>query len=133
MRKLVWLLLAATLSSCAHQPAHTTQAPPVVARNDIAAPADAKAGGSAAAQAAAGSSSAQPDADQDVLEQGYKPVVKNGETYYCRKEILTGSRFSTVVCLTPQQIENMKQAAKDTLTGSPMGCGNSSGCFGKGR
>jgi hypothetical protein len=128
MRKLLWPLVAA-VCGCAHQPRHTTQAPPVAARNDSTILAYAKPANPAAASPAA--AAGQASGDQDLLKQGYKPVVKVGETYYCRKEMLTGSRFSSAVCLTPQQIENMKQAAKDTLTGAPMGCGNSSGCVGR--
>ena len=41
MRALLWPLVAA-VCACAHQPAHTTQAPPVAARNDSTMPANAK-------------------------------------------------------------------------------------------
>jgi len=122
MRNLLCLLLVAAVSGCANHPPHTTQAPPVAARNDTR-PAPA----ASAVNATQAASSAEPDANQDLLKQGYKPAVHRGETVYCRREAVTGSRFSSQVCLTEQQIKDMQQRAKDDLQTIGAGC-NGGGC-----
>jgi hypothetical protein len=125
MRKLFWLLLlAAAVSGCANHPSHTTQAPPVAARNDAPPP-------TPPTEATAGPAGGEPAANLDLLKQGYKPVVHRGETVYCRKEMLTGSRFASQVCLTDRQIKDMQQRAKDDLQSVGAGC-NGGGCKGGG-
>ena len=111
MRSLYWLPIAAALSGCASHPSHTTEAPPLAAQNTSPAPA-------VLSPPAAG----QPDANQDLLKQGYKPSVRHGETVYCRKQVVTGSRFTADVCLTQQQIKDREQQAKDDLQTSGAGC-----------
>jgi hypothetical protein len=93
-------------------PAATTRpsAPAVIQPTSTASPA-------AAAQAA---SSAQSDAD--LLKQGYRQTQLRGETVYCRRELVTGSRFSRNVCLTAQQIRDRAQQAKDDLQTVGAGC-----------
>lgn len=127
MRKLLVLLLAAAASGCATRAHRTTQAPPVVARNETVAPANPTApnltaASSTAANGTASTAAGQPAANQDLLKQGYKPVVRRGETLYCRKEMLTGSRFMTEVCLTQQQISVLEKQARDDLQLTPRPC-----------
>jgi hypothetical protein len=53
------------------------------------------------------SSSANPD----WKKMGYHPVVRNGQTVYCRTEMVTNSHFTSTTCLTEDQIkeQSLKQ------------------------
>lgn len=51
----------------------------------------------------------QEDVKQ-LLAQGYRPLNRNGQIYYCRSETETGSRFATLQCRTG---ERAKQRARD--------------------
>jgi hypothetical protein len=46
---------------------------------------------------------------------GYRHQMNQGEMKWCRREGkgLTGSRFKTLVCRTPDQVRAMKETAKD--------------------
>jgi len=46
--------------------------------------------------------------------QGYKPVVRNGVTYFCRNEASLGSRFQSPVCGTPEDLDRAALNAKET-------------------
>jgi hypothetical protein len=111
MRSTYWLLLAAALCGCANHPSHTTEAPPAAAHNSTPAPA-----------ASSPLAASQPEANQDLLKQGYRQAVRRGETVYCRRQIVTGSRFTADVCLTEQQIKDRAQNAKDDLQTVGAGC-----------
>jgi hypothetical protein len=54
---------------------------------------------------------------------GYRIVNKQGETLYCRKEYLTGSRLKTTTsCLTAAQWTELSQRSRDFInndTGRP--------------
>ncbi len=123
MRNLLPLLLVAAACGCANRPPHTTQAPPVVARNEAQAGANTPSGANSPSGAAD-----QAVNDQDLLKQGYKPVTMRGELHYCRKETLTGSRFSSQVCLTLEQIKALQSQAREDLNIKPMGCGEVGMC-----
>jgi hypothetical protein len=69
-----------------------------------------------ATPAAADSSKAAEDArNKALLAQGYKPEIKNGTTYYCRREAQLGSHFETKVCGTPDQLRANQQDTKDVM------------------
>jgi hypothetical protein len=55
------------------------------------------------------------DEVKQLLAQGYKPVDRHGEVYYCRHEQRTGSRFATTSCKTADQIKQMARDSKDML------------------
>jgi hypothetical protein len=59
-----------------------------------------------------------------LFAQGYKPVGRNGEVYYCRREQQTGSRFATMTCKTADQMKQITQESKDLLSTKqkPSGC-----------
>jgi hypothetical protein len=46
---------------------------------------------------------------------GYRHQMNQGEMKWCRREGkgLTGSRFKTLVCRTPDQVRAMKETARD--------------------
>jgi hypothetical protein len=49
---------------------------------------------------------------------GYRKVVKNGETYYCEKSASTGTRVNTqVTCLTQAEMTALSQSGQDLLNG----------------
>jgi hypothetical protein len=53
---------------------------------------------------------------RQAFAQGYKPVERHGEVYYCRREQETGSRFETTTCRTGDEMKRLTQASKDALT-----------------
>jgi hypothetical protein len=49
---------------------------------------------------------------------GYRKITKNGETYYCKKEVVTGSRTNAQVsCLTQEEMTALSQNGQDLLNG----------------
>ena len=48
-----------------------------------------------------------------LVKEGYKVQQRNDKLLYCRPEIVTGTMFKSLVCLTERQIENQKRAAKE--------------------
>jgi hypothetical protein len=49
---------------------------------------------------------------------GYRKVVKNGETYYCEKTAATGTRVNAkVTCLTQAEMTALSQNGQDLLNG----------------
>ncbi len=49
---------------------------------------------------------------------GYRKITKNGETYYCKKEAITGSRTNAqVTCLTQEEMTALSQNGQDLLNG----------------
>jgi hypothetical protein len=49
---------------------------------------------------------------------GYRKVVKNGETYYCEKSATTGTRVNAkVTCLTQAEMTALSQNGQDLLNG----------------
>lgn len=49
---------------------------------------------------------------------GYRKITKNGETYYCKKETITGSRTNAQVsCLTQEEMTALSQNGQDLLNG----------------
>jgi hypothetical protein len=63
---------------------------------------------------------------------GYRKVTKNGEEYYCRKVLETGSRTkSQVTCLTRDELTALSQNGQDLLNGirSVPGSGQGGGAL----
>jgi hypothetical protein len=64
------------------------------------------------------------DEVKKLFEQGYKPVSRNGEVYYCKKEQALGTRFATTTCRTADQMKEIERESK-ALTAEkqrPSGC-----------
>jgi hypothetical protein len=59
-----------------------------------------------------------------LFEQGYKPVERNGQVFYCRRQVETGSHFATTTCKTADQMKQIAQDSKDMLSAKqrPGGC-----------
>lgn len=61
-----------------------------------------------------------------LVKQGYRVVKRGDQVLYCRSQSLTGTLFSSTVCLTESQIRDQDaglQRSKDTLNQSrPARC-----------
>lgn len=53
--------------------------------------------------------------DQTLLKRGYRPRRLNGQLKYCRSQVLTGTHFSSTVCLTPEEISATDGNTKSDL------------------
>lgn len=62
---------------------------------------------------------------RQLLAQGYKPVGRSGEVYYCRREQIVGSLIAAMSCKTADQMKQLTQESKDMLAAKqkPSGCG----------
>ena len=122
-RPATFLLIASTamvLGACtAPQPkvvAATTSTAPASASSATAAPATKDLQRTALANNAAapapGAALSPETVVQARVKQGYRPVQKDGQTLYCRRESQTGTNFEKKICLTESQMEeNEKRAA----------------------
>jgi hypothetical protein len=52
--------------------------------------------------------------DEKLVKQGYRAVNTKDGLRYCRTVVLTGTRFASTICLTPDQVAQEKQSARDT-------------------
>jgi len=103
------LLAMAAIAGCASKPPHTQAASPAPAQSEVAPPAAAASGTTyspAPKNASEASRDAQlaakypPGVNIALIKQGYAVGTKDGGFVYCRKDMLTGSRFTQRVCLT---------------------------------
>jgi curli biogenesis system outer membrane secretion channel CsgG len=62
---------------------------------------------------------------RQLLAQGYEPVGRRGEVYYCRREQIAGSLIAAMSCKTADQMKLLTQESKDMLAAKqkPSGCG----------
>jgi hypothetical protein len=67
----------------------------------------------AAASSAASDKAAKDEQDKRFRKMGYTPEVKGGETFYCRKEAVLGSRFPKQVCGTASSIDRTTLDSKN--------------------
>jgi len=65
------------------------------------------------------------DEIRQLFAQGYKPVSRDGEVYYCRREAEIGSRIATMHCKTAEQMKQITRDSKDLLGARQKtgGCG----------
>ena len=45
----------------------------------------------------------------------YKPELRDGETYYCRREAMVGTGFESKVCGTAADLDRVTVDSKDAL------------------
>ena len=62
--------------------------------------------------------------DRFLREQGYKPEMRKGTRYYCRRQARLGSRFEDTVCLTAEQSRDMRQHSKEMVEHAQRNQGN---------
>jgi hypothetical protein len=87
--------------ACAHERTVVTQPNP-------AAPAPA-----AEAATDANGRPLKPAVNENLVKEGYRPSMRNGQLMYCRTEQPTGSRFTTQVCQNEAQILAAERWARD--------------------
>ncbi|HEY1726409.1 MAG TPA: hypothetical protein VGF89_13365 [Steroidobacteraceae bacterium] len=79
----------------------------------------AKAAPSSAPTAASASSApatgVDPLEDKHLRSMGYRPETRQGVVFYCRSEVMSGSRLPSRVCGTPTQIESVIQHGQETM------------------
>jgi hypothetical protein len=129
---MVLILFVAACSSTPQRPAgpslvdaRTQAAPPIngsqaalASGQPVAAAGGQAPAGTAAGSAAAGTSAntaSPPVLDAKLLQEGYRPATYHGQQLYCRKQSVTGTQFTTKVCLTPDQIRDQEEQAKRLL------------------
>ncbi len=89
----------------------TTSKPTAVATDSLSATPPANA---ADADAAAKAAAAAKE-EKKYRSQGYRPHVKNGETYWCKSDLPIGSRLPTTTCSTVAQMQEQERQAQDTV------------------
>jgi hypothetical protein len=95
-------------------PIEPTPAQPQVAGASTATvSAPSKAAASSAKAPSAKDAEAAAAQDKRLRSQGYKPVVRNGITQYCRNEATVGTRFSIPVCGTPDELDKAALSGKE--------------------
>ena len=99
-------LAAVLIAACGSQPRTPSQGGAPGAR----APAAATSGVSNGAQGEAAP-------DEHLLKEGYRTIKRAGRILYCKPEALTGTRFTSKVCLTANEIREQEARAKDMMHG----------------
>jgi hypothetical protein len=75
------------------------------------------------------------EAEDDALPNGYRAKVRDGETVYCRKEKVLGTRFPEEFCfnrLQLKEIERRKRSMQDDVARNQRTCSTGSACSGGG-
>jgi len=93
-------------------PAPATPATSTEPRSPAPPSATAAANATAPADAAAAIAAAR---DKRLRNLGYKPEKRHGETFYCRSEMVVGTRFPSKVCGTADQLDQTTNDDKDAL------------------
>jgi hypothetical protein len=118
--KAIAIVISTTFAACSGVPPKTlTVANSVPAT--AAAPATARAPVTAPAPAVAPADKVDPR----LVKAGYSPLIRHGQVFYCRNEIITGQRIATRVCLTAAQLQSEQQnvrEAKDLLNHPSYNC-----------
>lgn len=85
----------------------------------------------AAAAASPSKATAQPPKtpeltadEKNLLSHGYKLETRDGKKYFCHSESQLGTRFSTKVCRSEEQIAATRQNSKDYLNDVQRPSGN---------
>lgn len=79
----------------------------------VSAPATAVAADSSAKSEPTSKSDVTPAQLKDFRQAGYKPEVRNGQTYFCRKEAQLGTRFESKTCGTAAEIEHATASSQE--------------------
>ena len=61
---------------------------------------------------------------KQLLAQGYRPLNRDGQLYYCRRETELGSRLARLHCRTGEQAKQRTEDGRDWLNKvqAPSGC-----------
>lgn len=96
IRRVLSLAMSAVLlgSACHSDPSHAPGLGGGVAAHSDAAPGDAQ-----------------------LAQAGYRRQMRQGQVVYCRVETVTGSRFSSTVCASKEQVQANWEAAQRQMQG----------------
>ena len=95
------------------------------------APAAASAHTSTAAATATGTASATNapaggDPDPALVKEGYRVVRRQGTILYCQTQTVTGTKFASTVCMTAEQIQELKRETEQSkrllIRSGPANC-----------
>jgi hypothetical protein len=53
--------------------------------------------------------------DTKLVKEGYRAVKRKNQLLYCRSEMVTGTRLSSKVCLTEEQIRGRQQKTEEAV------------------
>jgi hypothetical protein len=105
--KALALIISATLAvACSNQQQNAK--PEIVAQTAAAASVAAPSNAPTAAGAPAGRA-----VDADLVKEGYQVVKRQDKVLYCRTQSTTGTRFTSTVCMTGEQIQSQRRALQD--------------------
>jgi hypothetical protein len=107
LNSLAVCVCAVLAGACAGQPKSSTPAATPVAN----VPAVPVVGGAAAAQS--GAPTTVSAVNTALIKQGYRVQKRNDRVFYCRPELVTGTMFRSMVCLTAAQIEHQKTVTRE--------------------
>ncbi len=68
------------------------------------------------------------DEVRQLLAQNYRPLSRDGQIYYCRREQHLGSRFTSLTCRTADEMKEIARESKDMAAAKQK----SSGCASQG-
>ena len=122
MSRLTLAIAGLLMAACAHERA-VTQQDAAARKGPVTTPASQPAHPAERAS----DDSVKSAVNADLLKQGYRTGMHNGQLVYCRTEQTTGTRFKSQVCLSEGQILDEQKRARDTLN-SPR----ASQCVGSG-
>jgi len=67
--------------------------------------------------------------DPELVRQGYHAAQRHGQVVYCKEQPVTGSRFTTNVCLSAEQLKDREQRMREEMQRMHQsGCTGSAGC-----
>lgn len=130
MRTMCLIALAA-LAGCASQPPAESPAKESVTLASAAQPAPAATPASAPAAASAVAATTTSTTGDYKPPAGYKKRVANGQTIYCAKIVVLGSRFPKEDCRSQGELEDMemqKEGMRSEMSRRQAICGSSGAC-----
>jgi len=95
-----------------------------MAQAENPAPPPVAAGTTAAVQPQPDMNAADAAEDKFLREQGYKPEMRKGTRYYCRRQTVMGTRFEQTVCTTAEQSRDVRQHSKEMIEHAQRAQGN---------
>jgi hypothetical protein len=111
--KAVLILLCSLAAACSSQSRNAKPEVGVAAASS-ASGTPSSAGAPAATMPSDGAAPAVGAVDQSLVKEGYRVVRRQDKVLYCRTQSTTGTRFTSTVCLTADQIAVLKRDSQDS-------------------
>jgi hypothetical protein len=88
---------------------------PAAASASISATATTATGTASATAAPPGSADPSvPKVDPALIKEGYRAVRRHGKILYCQSQSVTGTKFDSTVCMTAEQIQELKRETEQS-------------------